>query len=169
MPIRKRLFTSEPNIQNIPIRTETGRQIREAFLSSDNVTMHDERADDHRGVFDPKDDPFPGSKLDTLSHGDRENAGAVVRHIAYTQPETVEYPKEMRVQDLLAQVRTTYNGRDSVEISYRKRVRSPLTAIRAFCVVECRAGSPKAVSKCDVMECPFWTLRMGKNGMRGRA
>jgi len=168
MPIRKREFASEPNIQNLPIHTEVGRQIREAFLASDNVTMQPDRADDHRGVFDPSQDPFPGSKLDTLSHGDKENAGAVVRHIAYTQPETVEYPTDMRVQDLLAQLRSSYNGRDSVETTYRKRIRSPLTAIRAFCVSQCRAGSPKAVSGCDVMECPFWTMRMGKNGLRGR-
>ena len=125
------------------------------------------RADDARGTFNRRNDPFPGSAIAHLTGGKREVAGAVSRHIAYTQPETVQYPNEMRVQDLLAQVRIPYEPRDESEKAYRARIRSPLTAIRAWCV-NSQGGSPAAVKACDVMECPFWPFRMGRNSFRGR-
>lgn len=34
-----RLSSSDPNLQNIPIRTETGRQLRKAFVSENNFTL----------------------------------------------------------------------------------------------------------------------------------
>lgn len=137
---------------------------------SDNVIMADpiSRAEDHRGTFDPKDDAFPGSVADAMSGSNRASAGTVMRHIAYTQPGNVPLPNDMRVQDLLAQVRLPLNERDGTEASYRNRVRSPLTGIRGFCV-ECKGGSPKAVKECAQMECVLWTQRMGKNTLRGRS
>lgn len=162
MPIRQR---------KAPVITELDfgdTQVAIIDQQSDNDIMGDERAEDFRGVFNPKQDPFPGSLADILSNGDRRLAGGVLRHVAYTQPDTVAYPKDVKVQDLLAQARIPYNYGDSVEQSYRDRIRSPLTGIRAFCV-ECRGGSPRAVKTCDVMECPFWVFRMGKNAIRGRA
>ncbi len=34
-----RIASSDPNLQNIPIRTELGRQVREAFISADGYTL----------------------------------------------------------------------------------------------------------------------------------
>jgi hypothetical protein len=142
MPIRKRDF---------------------AAIEPDNDIKID-RADDARGVFDPSQDPYPGSFYDGMGVP-QELAGPVSRFFAYTMPEEVPYPKHMRVQDLLAQVRTPDNVADHVEKAYRNRVRSPLTAIRAHCVAN-QGGSPRAVAACDVVDCVFWPFRMGRNGMR---
>lgn len=34
-----RIASSEPNLQNIPIRTDLGRQVRQAFIAADNLTL----------------------------------------------------------------------------------------------------------------------------------
>ncbi len=54
-----RLSSTEPNLQNIPIRTEAGRQIRDAFVVGDGLR----RADDRRLQPDRDADhgaPVPG-------------------------------------------------------------------------------------------------------------
>jgi hypothetical protein len=132
---------------------------------SEETPTVNEKAFDARGVFDFSKDAYEGSTFEAMGVA-RENVGGVARRIAYGQG--LGYPNEQRVQDLLTLVRSPLNPGDSVEVKYRNRIRSPLTAIRAFCV-ECQGGSPKSVNKCTLVECPFWAFRMGQNGYRRRA
>jgi hypothetical protein len=120
------------------------------------------RAADTRGIFDPKKDPYPGSTPDTMGI-EREDAREVMMALSYggDQPE----PNAMRVQDILVNLRMMNNPGDSVERTYRTRIASPLTGIRAFCV-ECKGGSPRGVAKCDMVSCPLWSFRMGRNRFR---
>ena len=116
-----------------------------------------------RGTFDPKADPYPGSVLDKLGVP-QALAGSVGRFFAFTVQTLL--PRQMRVQDLLANARIPYNPDNQTEAAYRARIRSPLTAIRAWCVT-CSEG-PKAAWHCDKVECPLFPFHRGKNGMRNR-
>ena len=70
-------------------------------------------------------------------------------------------PKEMETSDLL-DITRMYSGHDHVSEKYKKRIRSPLTAIRSFCVI-CMGGSVPEVRRCSSTNCPNWPFRMGKN------
>lgn len=122
------------------------------------------RANDKRGIHDPKVDPYEGSHPDRAGI-QREDAKAILMGLFFDQPK--QDPKDMRVQDLLVNLRLQDNPGDSIEATYRKRIGSPLTGIRAFCV-ECKGGSPRAVAKCDIISCPLWTMRMGRNRFRSK-
>jgi len=133
---------------------------------ADNVITENERANDSRGVFNPKDNPLVGSIMEPL--GDTPDTRAsLIRHFAHEAAEdgTLPAPDQIRTQDLLAIVRTNRNA-CHIEQRYRDRIGSTLSAIRAFCVVECRAASVKAVTDCTCISCPLWALRMGTNGLR---
>lgn len=164
MAIRKRDFSGVPDD-----RIEYDEEV------SDNVIEHVSKADDLRGTFDPANDPYPGSVIEAIGGPEmprREALGHMSRILfddAARQHSTLtELPKGMRVQDLLAMVRVPNNPGDNVERTYRERIKSPLTAIRAWCV-ESQGGSPKAVRECKNMSCPLWSFRMGKNTWRGRS
>jgi len=122
-----------------------------------------ERASDARGVFDPSKDPYEGSYISYQVH-DRKLSRRAAQELAVAG--YFPKPNEMRVQDLLANVRMTYPTADNVEITYRNRIRSPLTGIRAFCV-QCKYFRPGEVRKCQEMSCPLWPFRMGRNRFRG--
>src|SRR4051812_46515037 len=49
-------------------------------------------------------------------------------------------PVDVPIQDMLRMLKVCDNG-DDIEKRYRDRVRSPLTAIRAWCVTQCQCGS----------------------------
>lgn len=80
------------------------------------------------------------------------------------------HPKDMNVGDLLRGVQYVQNANDPqfgrIEEFYRGRIRSPLTAIRAFCVLN--EGGPKMANACPNTTCPLWAFRTGKNGFFGR-
>lgn len=116
-----------------------------------------------RGTFDPKADPFPGSSMDIGVS--RALAGSISRMMAFLKDPPL--PKDISVQDLLALVRTPRNFGNVVEQRYRDKVRSPLTAIRAFCV-DCSAFSPREAWNCPNVDCPIWPFHRGKNGLRKR-
>jgi hypothetical protein len=133
----------------------------------DNVS--NPRADDARGVCDPRKSPVSGSYMEAVA-GDNSRDGMrtlVGRHtLDLARHGKQPHPQDMPVQDLLASVRTMDNPGEGVELTYRNRVRSPLTGIRGFCVHVCKSGSPKAVSGCTNLSCVLWPFRMGKHGMR---
>lgn len=114
-----------------------------------------------RGTFNPADDPFPGSSLDKLEVP-RAEAGKWGRMMAFIG--TALIPSQMRVQDLLAYARIPYNPGDKTEQKYRNRIRSPATAVRAYCVM-C-AGGPKASWECEKVECPLWPFHRGRSSLR---
>lgn len=115
-----------------------------------------------RGTFNIKDDPYPGSKLDKAGI-DRKDAGRVSRYLAYVKIPPL--PKMIPVQDLLAMIRIPRNPGNETEQRYRDRIRSPLTAIKAFCV-DCSAFSPRAAWECPNVDCPLWPFHRGRNGLR---
>ena len=122
---------------------------------------------DNRGSFDPKGRPYDGSMLDHMGVP-QEEARTTLMRMASQNPDGLAVPKDLPVQDLLSFLRLPNNPGHSVELTYRNRVRSPLTAIRAWCV-ECKGFSPKAVAKCDAVSCPYWALRMGRNAHYGKS
>ena len=122
-----------------------------------------ERAADSRGVFDPGKDPYEGSYISYLV-GDRTTSLRVSQELGHAG--YFPKPNEMRVQDLLANIRMAFPSADNVEVTYRNRIRSPLTGIRAFCV-QCKYWRPGEVRKCQEMSCPLWPFRMGRNRFRG--
>lgn len=71
-------------------------------------------------------------------------------------------PKDMPVIDLLQMVRLVQNKDNRTEKFYRERIRSPLTAVRAFCV-SCNGWQPGQANSCENMDCPLWLFRFGKN------
>jgi predicted aldo/keto reductase-like oxidoreductase len=121
---------------------------------------------DARGTVDPKSNPYENSVLDTM-HVPQEIARVVGCTIALECSDGIGVPSNMPVRDLLSFARMMNNPGDNIEYTYRQRLRSPLTAVRAFCI-ECKGGSPKAVTQCSAVECPFWGLRMGKNAHYGK-
>lgn len=148
MAIRKRITADDPT------------------YVSDNVIAARklaERTGDERGVFDPKHDAFAGSYL---SHyvTNRDTAREYAQQLATTG--YFPRPNEMRVQDLLCNLRLTYPTADNVEVTYRARIRSPLTGIRAFCM-QCKGWRPSEVRACTFMSCPLWPFRTGRNRFRG--
>ena len=46
-------------------------------------------------------------------------------------------------------------------------ITSPLKAIRANCI-DCMGGHARLVSSCELVGCPLWPYRMGKNPFRTR-
>ena len=152
MPIRRRVSGEQALI---PANVIEQREAQERLAV---------RASDKRGVHDPKVDPFPGSHMDRMLV-EREHARAILLELTFDEPKPD--PKEMRVQDLLANLRMSSNPGERVEQVYRNRVASPLTGIRAFCV-QCQSFSPRAVAKCDMVSCPLWSFRMGRNRFRSK-
>lgn len=151
----------------MPIKKSISANVQVTSVD-ENAALH-ERAKDNRGVFDIRTgDPLTGSSFDGISDEPSVRAGALLG-LAYLASETDEVPRpeDLKVQDLLTLARLGRNS-DSIEYRYRNRITSPLSAIRAWCVAECRAGSAKAVRLCSSMDCPLWAFRMGQNGMRGR-
>lgn len=73
--------------------------------------------------------------------------------------------KEIPVDDLATLLRTPWEG-DNVEKRYRNRVKGRMGAIRAMCVVTCKAGSPKAVRNCESITCALWPFRLGSNALK---
>lgn len=122
---------------------------------------------DSRGTADPKRDAYAGSTLDRMGVPE-DMARPVVKGMAYNSSNGLAHPKDLPVQDLLSFARIMDNPGWNVEYTYRKRVRSPLTGIRGFCVVTCQSGSPKAVQQCAAMSCPLWAHRMGSNPHHGK-
>jgi hypothetical protein len=123
----------------------------------------EEKAADSRGTFNPANDPYPGSVPEAM--GVPANlVGSVMRFGSFVGDNPL--PIEMRVQDLLLALRQPYDATSAVERTYRERIRSPLTAIRAFCVL-C-AGGPKLATACDKIECPLWAFHRGRNALRNR-
>jgi hypothetical protein len=134
----------------------------------DNVINH--RAFDERGVVDPNSDVIGKSYIARLLPGEPD--GDTIRgalgalSLAATSAGRQPAPNELPAVDALANTRVMFSPGFNVERTYRNRIRSPLTGIRAFCVVVCKSGSPKAVAACYNMSCPLWSMRMGKNGLR---
>jgi hypothetical protein len=128
------------------------------------------REHDARGTFDPKRDAITGSYIEHICGEDatageiRATIGAISHDVSQRGQQLA--PNDLHVQNLLANVRVMDNPGENVERTYRNRIRSPLTGIRAFCVHDCKAGSPKAVSSCAKLQCPLWPFRMGKHGLR---
>ena len=145
----------------MPIRQRDFSHLPEEGEDSGNVTEQPVR-----DTFDPRKDPFPGSELEPYGE-DAHEAMPVQRFIGWDEgmKHQTPLPVDTPIQTLLARVRTPYNKHESVEERYRKRIKSPLSAIRAFCV-ECEGFSPKAVGKCASVRCPLWPFRLGTNGMR---
>jgi hypothetical protein len=135
---------------------------------SDNVITTNNRAKDKRGVFDPKKDPLKGSAWENMGETPFER-GAVIGFLGYmaAEEEEVPRPEDVTTQNLLTQVRTSRN-RCNIEHKYRNRIVSPLSGVRAMCVVTCKSGSVKAVTLCGNVSCPLWAFRMGTNGLRGK-
>lgn len=106
--------------------------------------------------------PLPPSTFELMG----ANSDSKVRAIGHNSVIGL-HPGEVPTQDLLALVRASDNG-DDIERRYRDRIRSPLTAIRAFCVTQCQCGSVKEVTDCSVTGCVFWSFRMGQNPFFGR-
>lgn len=151
----------------MPIRRRSISTAIVAPVVDDNVI--NERALDERGVFDPKRDPFDGSIVGYFAGPDPDaRAMRNVLPVAFNagQKGLQHRGDDIPVQDALAFVRIMDNPGENVEMTYRNRVRSPLTGIRGFCVHTCKAGSPKAVGRCDKLSCPLWPFRMGKHGLR---
>jgi len=148
MAIKKRISASDPNYKT------------DAALAAERLN---ERAEDQRGIFDPAKDAYEGSYISyyVSDRVDARRKAQELAHIGYFPK-----PNEMRVQDLIANVRLTYPNPDNVEVTYRQRIRSPLTGIRAFCV-QCKYFRPGEVRKCQEMSCPLWPFRMGRNRFRG--
>lgn len=76
-------------------------------------------------------------------------------------------PAEVPTQDMLRLVKICDNG-DDIEKRYRDRIRSPLTAIRAWCVTQCQCGSVRQVTECSSTSCVLWGFRMGSNPFFGK-
>jgi hypothetical protein len=134
----------------------------------DNVINH--RAFDDRGVVDPTSDVIGKSYITDMlgPDADGETIRGVIGTISFNVAQAGQQPAptEMRTVDILANTRVMFSPGFNVERTYRNRIRSPLTGIRAMCVVVCHSGSPKAVASCSNMSCPLWAFRMGKNGLR---
>lgn len=122
---------------------------------------------DRRGTADPRKNAYEGSRADQRGIPE-EHARSFIMAVANESPDGIGVPKDHPVQDVLSFVRMGYNPGWGAEHTYRQRVRSPLTAIRGFCVVTCQSGSAKAVSNCGNVSCPFWAMRMGRNGHYGK-
>lgn len=152
------------------IRRRISDHVETTPVEDEIENVYNPRADDERGVFDPSQDPFPGSYMEVLCGPDatmderRIIIGAISHDVSSRGQQ--RDPREMRAQDVLANLRTMDNPGEGVEQTYRNRIRSPLTGIRAFCVHDCKSGSPKAVGLCRNMVCPLWPFRMGRHGMR---
>lgn len=148
MAIKKRISAGDPSYRT------------DAEAAAERLA---ERANDQRGVFDPAKDAYEGSYIEyyVQHRGEARRKAQELALVGYFPK-----PNEMRVQDLLCNVRLTYPNPDNVEVTYRQRIRSPLTGIRAFCV-QCKYFRPGEVRKCQEMECPLWPFRMGRNRFRG--
>jgi hypothetical protein len=44
---------------------------------------------------------------------------------------------------------------------------TPIAAIRAHCI-ECSGGSRAEVRRCNLLKCPLWPMRMGRNPFYGQ-
>lgn len=141
--------------------------IRQRFADTVPVSAEEYKIEQHtpsKPTFDPRQDAYVGSELDKLKVPE-EVALAVGKKLAYIFKPLP--PRQMKTQDLLANIRMCNNPGDVTEERYRNRIRSPLTGIRAFCV-ECSGGSPKQATMCDAMECPLWPFRLGQNSFYSR-
>ncbi len=59
--------------------------------------------------------------------------------------------------------------RDKIVKQYCDRIKSPQTAIRAFCV-QCMGGYTALVKTCPSEQtCPLWPFRMGKNPLHAQS
>lgn len=103
-------------------------------------------------------DVKPKSKI--LDGVPEQHRRVVAMHAMYCT-KNVPAPKQMEVAELLALAQSAYEPGNHIEQAYRNRIRSPLTGIRAFCVM-C-ANGPKAASDCKSTTCALWPFRRGTN------
>lgn len=137
--------------------------IRKRFENTVAVTEAD-YAEAFVDTVDPSKNAFEGSSFEKMGL-DEDNARSYLKRMAYnTKP---PLPSQMHTQDLLALARMNDNEGDSIEKTYRGRIRSPLTGIRAMCV-SCKGGYRRGVAECAKMDCPLWAFRLGQNGFYGR-
>jgi hypothetical protein len=124
--------------------------------------------------IDDEDEDAPVSMADEPTVSYFEECGFTDDHSvrlighAIAGPGGLPTPSQMPVADLLAAARASSNPGSNVERTYRDRIRSPLTAIRAHCVL-CVGGSPKGATNCGVVFCALWPFRTGKNPYYGKA
>lgn len=100
--------------------------------------------------------PSPGAVLAGIDKPGIRTCG----HITYTGSD----PSEVPTDDLVAMLRDVQNVGETLETTYRNRVRGKLTAVRAFCVL-CASGA-KAARACSSVDCALWPFRMGNNPFR---
>lgn len=50
----------------------------------------------------------------------------------------------------------------------KDKIKNPVKAIRAKCI-DCTGAEPNAVKKCELIDCPLFPFRFGKNPFRGKS